>query len=152
MASPLLWICYQFFLLILHNKRNQEIHQNFISCFLRKCLIWSNLIFLFYFNLIIFLIFDWASKAHYSLVLLRCFQWVQRSSTRLLWVKQSGYDFFHDCYWILKQSGHDFSGKRLCDGYCTKILCDVYVWRVIQFCEKASLGIFYVILFEYKGP
>ena len=32
---------------------------------------------------------------------------------------------------ILKNSGHDFSGKRLCDGYHTEILCDVYVWRSI---------------------
>ena len=31
---------------------------------------------------------------------------------------------------ILKQSGHDFSGKHLCDGYCSWILC-VYVWRSI---------------------
>ena len=32
---------------------------------------------------------------------------------------------------ILKQSGHDFSGKRLCDGYCSEILCDVYLSRSI---------------------
>ena len=32
---------------------------------------------------------------------------------------------------ILKQSGDDFSGKRLCGGYCIQILCDVYVWRSI---------------------
>ena len=53
---------------------------------------------------------------------------------------------------ILKQSGHDFLGKCLCDGYCAKIICDVCVWRMIWFCEKASLRICYVILFEYKGP
>ena len=29
---------------------------------------------------------------------------------------------------IFKQSGHDFSGKRLCNGYFVK-MCDVYVWR-----------------------
>ena len=29
---------------------------------------------------------------------------------------------------ILKQSGHDLSGKRLCHRYCSWILC-VYVWR-----------------------
>ena len=32
---------------------------------------------------------------------------------------------------ILKQSGDDFPGKRLCGGYCIQILCDVYVWRSI---------------------
>ena len=26
---------------------------------------------------------------------------------------------------IFEQSGHDFSGKRLSDGHCTEILCDV---------------------------
>ena len=26
----------RFFLLILHNKRDQEVHENFINCFLRK--------------------------------------------------------------------------------------------------------------------
>ena len=45
---------------------------------------------------------------------------------------------------ILKQSGHDFSGKRFCGGHCTQTLCDVS--------EKASLRISYVILFECKGP
>ena len=48
------------------------------------------------------------------------------------WIlKQSGHDFFHDYLWIpkqkdmiriLKQSRHDFSGKRLCDGYCMDIM------------------------------
>ena len=57
---------------------------------------------------------------------------------------------------ILKQSGHDFSGKQLCDGYCMDIgwcLCvEVKIQqRVIWFC-KASLRICYVILFECKGP
>ena len=32
---------------------------------------------------------------------------------------------------ILKQSGHDFSSKCLCDGYCAEILGNVYVWRSI---------------------
>ena len=39
---------------------------------------------------------------------------------------------------ILKESGHDFSGKRLCDGYCTEIMCDVYVWRSIF--DRGSYG------------
>ena len=28
---------------------------------------------------------------------------------------------------ILKQSGHDFSGKCLCDGNCMKIMCYFFV-------------------------
>ena len=39
---------------------------------------------------------------------------------------------------ILKQSGHDFSDKRLCDGYSTEIMCDVYVWRSIF--DRRSYG------------
>ena len=44
----------RFFLLILHNKRGHEVNENFISCFLRKNLIWGNLIFSVH-----FLMFDW---------------------------------------------------------------------------------------------
>ena len=83
------------------------------------------------------------------------------SQTTVNWIlKQSGHDFFHDYYWILKQDmirilkqwRHDFSGKHLCDGYCVDImwyLCvDVKVQRrVIQFC-KASLRISYVLCFK----
>ena len=43
------------FFLILHNKRVQEVHENFVRYFLRKNLIWSNLIFLGH-----FLLFEWA--------------------------------------------------------------------------------------------
>ena len=42
------------FLLILLNKRDQEVHENFFSCFLRKNLIWCNLTFLRHFSK-----FDW---------------------------------------------------------------------------------------------
>ena len=35
-----------FIFIILHNNRDQEVHENFISCFLRKNLSWVNLIFL----------------------------------------------------------------------------------------------------------
>ena len=52
---------------------------------------------------------------------------------------------------ILTQLGQDFSGKRLCDGYFMDTiwrLCE----RVVCFCEKASLRICYIILFECKGP
>ena len=36
------------------NKRDQEVHENFISCFLRENLIWDNLIISGH-----FLMFDW---------------------------------------------------------------------------------------------
>ena len=42
------------FFLILHNKKGQEVHESFISCFSRKNLIWGHLIFLGH-----FLLFDW---------------------------------------------------------------------------------------------
>ena len=57
---------------------------------------------------------------------------------------------------ILKQSGHNFSGKCLCDGYCMEILCDVYVWRSIfnrrlyGFVKKASLRICYKFCLNVK--
>ena len=39
------------------------------------------------------------------------------------WIlKQSGHDFFQDNYWILKHLGHDFSGKHLSNGYCMDIM------------------------------
>ena len=57
---------------------------------------------------------------------------------------------------VLKQWRHDFSGKHLCDGYCMDIMWCLCVevnvqQRVIWCCEKASLRICYVILFECKG-
>ena len=36
----------------------------------------------------------------------------------------------HEMIKILNQTGRDFPGERLCDGYYTKI-SDVYVWRSI---------------------
>ena len=58
---------------------------------------------------------------------------------------------------IFKQSGHDFSGKRLCDGYFMDITWCLYLevniqQRVEWLCEKASLKICCVILFECRGP
>ena len=57
---------------------------------------------------------------------------------------------------IVKQSGHDFSGKHSCDVYFMdfmRYLClEVNILkRVVWFCEKA-LRIYYLILFESKGP
>ena len=73
--------------------------------------------------------------------------------------KQSGHDFFHDYYWILKQDmirileqwRYDFSGKHLCDVYCRDIMGCLCGGQKSWFC-KASLRICYVILSECKGP
>ena len=58
---------------------------------------------------------------------------------------------------ILKQSRHDFSAKPLCGGYCMDImrcLCEEVniLQKVGWFCERVSLRICCIILFEYKGP
>ena len=45
MVSSSLWVCSQVFSLILLSKKDQEVHEKFFSCFLRKTLIWGNLIF-----------------------------------------------------------------------------------------------------------
>ena len=76
---------------ILLNKRDQEVHENFCSCFLRKNLIWDNLIFSG-----LFLMFDWV--------------WSKLSQATVTIGSLKSQDTIK----ILKQSGHDFSGKRLC--------------------------------------
>ena len=74
------------------------------------------------------------------------------------WIlKQSGHDFFHDYYWILrlirilKQWRHDFSGKYLYDEYCIDVMWYLCGGQNSWFC-KASLWICYVSLSECKGP
>ena len=53
---------------------------------------------------------------------------------------------------IVKQSRHDFSGNYLCDGYCIGYyVIFIYGGQNSWFC-KASLRIWYVNLFECKGP
>ena len=81
---------------------------------------------------------------------------IEQSHCNCSILKQSEHDFFHDCYWNLKQSGHDFSGKHLRDGHCMSIMWCLSVevkiqQRLLWFC-KASLRICHVILFECKGP
>ena len=75
----------RFFLLILHNKRDQEVHENFISCFLRKNLIWGNLIFSGH-----FLMLDWV--------------WSKLSQVNVSIGSLKRQDMIH----ILKQSGYYF--------------------------------------------
>ena len=82
---------------ILLNKRDQEVHENVFSCFLRKNLIWDNLIFLGH-----FLMFDWV--------------WSKLSQAATVTI---GSLKSQDTIKILKQSGHDFSGKCLCGRYCS---------------------------------
>ena len=91
MVSSSLWIWSQVFLLILLKKRNQEVHEIFFSCFLRKNFFWSNLIFSSH-----FLMFDWVWS-----------KWSQATVT-------IGSLKSQDMIKILKQSGPDSSGKRLC--------------------------------------
>ena len=83
-------------IVILHNKRDQEIHKNFISCFLRKNLIWGNLIFSGH-----FLMFDWV--------------WSKLSQATVTIGSLKSQDMIK----ILKQSGHDVSGKYLCGRCCS---------------------------------
>ena len=96
MVSSSLWICSQIFLLILLNKRDQEVDKNFISCFLRKNLFWANLIF----------------SGHFLM-----FHWMQSKLSKATVTIESLKS--QDMIKILKQSVGDFSGKRLCGRYCT---------------------------------
>ena len=98
----------RFFLLILLKKRDQEVHENVFSCFLRKNLFWGNLIFSSH-----FIMFDWV--------------WSKLSQATVTIGSLKSQDMIN----ILKQSGHDFLSKRLCGRQCTKILYDVCVWRSI---------------------
>ena len=91
LVSSSLWICSQVFLLILLKERDEEVHENFFSCFLRKNLFWGNLIFSSH-----FLMFDWVwSKSSQETVTIGSLK-------------------IQDMIKIFKQSGHDFSGKCLC--------------------------------------
>ena len=57
---------------------------------------------------------------------------------------------------IFKQSGHDFSAKHLCDGYCMDIrwcLCvEVETQQGVVWFSKASLRICYIFLFDCNSP
>ena len=124
------------------------VHENFLSCFLRKNFIWANLIFLIW----SFLLFDWAwvelSQANVTIRSLN-------SQDMVSFMITTGSLNSQDMIRILKKSGHDFTGKHLCDGYCMDImwsLCvQVKVKQRVIWCCKASLRNCYVILFECKG-
>ena len=75
---------------------DHEVHESFFRCFLRKNLIWDNLVFSDD-----FLMFDWV--------------WSKLSQATVTIGSLKSQDMIK----ILKQSGHDFSGKRLYGEYCT---------------------------------
>ena len=75
---------------------DHEVHESFFRCFLRKNLIWDNLVFSDD-----FLMFDWV--------------WSKLSQAAVT----IGFLKSQNMIKILKQSGHDFSGKRLSRRYCT---------------------------------
>ena len=70
---------------------DQEIHEKFFSCFLRKNLFWGNLIFWSHF-LMPHYVWSKLSQATVTIGSLKSQQMIK----------------------IFKQSGHDFSGKRFC--------------------------------------
>ena len=133
----------------MHNERGQEVHENFISCFSRKNLIWGNLIFLGHFFL-----FDWAWS---KLILTTVTIGSLNNQGMISLMITTGFLNNQDKIRILKQSGHDFSDKRLCDGYFMDImwcLCvEVNIQQRVEWCfEKASLRICCLILFKCEGP
>ena len=118
-----------------------------LVAFREKNLIWSNLIFLGH-----FLLFDGAwSKLIQATVTTESLN----SQGMISFMITTGSLNSQDMIRIFKQSGYDFLGKR--DGYFVDIMWCVCVevniqQRVDWFCEKSSLRICCVIMFECKGP
>ena len=138
------------FLLILHNKSGQG-HGSFTGCFLRKNLIWSILIILGFFR----------STVRLDLVKIEadhcyCVRYLNGQGMNYFMITTGSLNS-QDMMKILKQSRHDFSARHLCDGHSMDIMWCLCVEVNIQqkvgcFCERASLRICYIILFERKGP
>ena len=84
------------FLLILHKNRDQEVHEHFISCLLRKKSPLEQFGFF---------------KSFFNVWL--CVVKTEPGTVTTGSLKSQ------DMIKILKQSGHDFSGKRLYGEYCT---------------------------------
>ena len=102
------------FFLILHNKRGQEVRGNFISCFWRKNLLWSNLIFLGHFLLFVWV---WSKLSHATITIGSL-----NNQDMISFMITTGSLNSAEMIRILKQLGYDFSGKRLSDGYCIDIM------------------------------
>ena len=79
----------RFFLLILHNERDQKVRENFISCFFEEKSHWGQFELFRSFSVWVGVVKIEPGHSEY---------WI---------FKHAGHDFFRDCYWILKQSGHD---------------------------------------------
>ena len=88
---------------MLHNKMDQEAHENF-SCVLRKNLIWGDLIFLGNFSIL-----------HWFVASIEPDHWYYylNSQDMISFLITSGSLNSQALIRILKQSGHDFSGKQL---------------------------------------
>ena len=124
-------------------ERGWQVHENFISCFLRTKFVWGNSIFLAF--QLFFTV--WLGMAKLSQVI------VIGSFTVRAWfsfVITTGSLNNQDMTRILKQWRRDFWGKHLRYRYCVDImwLCG---GQSSWFC-KGSLRICYVSLFECKGP
>ena len=84
-----------------------------------------------------------------------CYYWIFKLD-KISFMITAGSLNSQDMQNIVKQSGHDFSSKPSCDGYCMDTIWCLCLeaniqQRVVWFCQKA-LRIYYLILFECKGP
>ena len=118
-------------------------------CFLRKSLIWGNLIFLPH----TLLLDRVRSNLSQGAVTIES----SNSQDMISFMVPTGSLNSWDMNRIHRQSRNDFSGKHLCDGYCMDIIWSLCMkvniqQRVEYFSEKASLKIYFIILFECKGP
>ena len=126
-TSSKLWIGYKIIFKILHNKRGNGscyVHESFINCFLIKK------IDLKQFDLFrIDWLIDWAwSKLSKATATIRSLN----SQDMIFFIITSGSLNSQNMIRILKQSGHDFSDKHLCDGYCMDIMWCLWVEVKIQ--------------------
>ena len=119
-ASSQLWIRCKDCFTMLHNERGKERHGNYINGFSKKN--WFGAVWSF-----------WPKNVRSH----------NLGSTSGIFKK---FCIMKGAKRYMKQSGRDFSGKRLCDGYFMDIMWCLCVQVKIQqrvewFCEKASLRI-----------
>ena len=124
--------------------KRPRVHENFISCSLKKNVIWGNLIFLGHFLLFVL---TW-SKITPAFIATGSF----KSHGMISFMITTGSIGSQEIIRIHKQSRHDFCGKDLCDGHFKGIIWCLYVevsiqWRVEWFCGKGPFRVCCVILF-----
>ena len=103
-----------FFFSILIMKEANRYMKILLVVFREKHFIWSNLIFLGH-----SLLFDWVwSKMSQATVTTGSL----RSQHMISFMITTRFLNSQDMVRILKLSGHDFSGKHLCNGYCMDIM------------------------------